>query len=303
MTGAPASPPPPPPPPGVHRAAFDGSFTGPLAPPPSPPPPRDPATDAVLAIPLGTRKLVAMALDLLTRQDSGLRSASFYIGLIVLVTIGPLVLLVAVAATLGVQLFDPFEPSSLDGPIFVTSFLALAGYVVAGIESRALAVAVIGGRAEGRPMRLRESVAIARRRFWVVFGANVLVGLVAGLVSLAVQLPIGLLLGNVEAINYGLGLVIGTLVAVPFVYVPPAIILGEVGPMEAIRRSIRLARARLRLALVVAMFSIVSQFIVLFGISIGGDVVVRIYDGTGITEVPAVLAILVAAALTFAFGT
>ena len=59
-------------------------------------------------------------------------------------------------------------------------------------------------------------------------------------------------------------------------YVSAGIVLGEVGAFEAIQRSIRLAIARKRLAVVVALFGILSQFIVLFGISIGADVVVRL---------------------------
>jgi hypothetical protein len=261
-------------------------------------------TEAVLAIPLGTRSLVGHALDLLTRPDSGLRAASFYIGFIVLLTVGPLVMLGALAVTLEAPLFEPDGESPLSMSIAIASVLAVVGYLVAGVESRALATAVIGGRAEGRPLRLRESIAVARMRFWTVFGANVVVGLITGLLTLAIQLPLGLALGNVEAINYGLSLLIGTIVAAPFVYVPAGIVLGEVGTFEAISRSFRLARTRKRLALVVALFSILSQFVVLFGISIGGDVVLRVIEGTGIGDsFPAALVIPVAAALTFAFGT
>jgi hypothetical protein len=291
------------------RLAFDGTFVGPLGPPQAPPADassgvRSEVTEAVLAIPLGTRRLVGHALDLLTRPDSGLRAASFYIGFIVLLTVGPVVMLGALAVTLEAPLFEPGVDSPLGMPIAVATLLAIAGYLVAGVESRALATAVIGGRAEGRPLRLRESIAIARRRFWSLFGANVVVGLTAGLLTFAIQVPLGLALGNVEAINYGLSLVVGTVVAAPFAYVPAGIVLGEVGAFEAISRSFRLARTRPRLALVVALFSILSQFIVLFGISIGGDVVLRVIDGTGIGEsFPAALAIPVAATLTFAFGT
>jgi putative flippase GtrA len=208
------------------------------------------------------------------------------------------------ALSLEVPLFEPGAGSSLDAPIAVAALLALAGYLVAGVESRAIATAVIGGRVEGRPLRLRASISLARRRFLKVLGASVIVGFTAGLLGIAIQVPIGIALGNVEEINYGLSLLIGTLVAAPFAYVTAGIVLGEVGVFEAITRSFRLARARKRLALVVALFGVLSQFIVLFGISIGGDVVLRILDGTGIGEVfPAALAIPVAAALAFAFGT
>ena len=305
--------PPPPPTPGsaLPRFLYDGAFIGPMVPPGGPGPtgagaaiPAEPLSEAVLALPLGTRQLVGAALDLLTRPDSGLRSASFYLGLIVLVTVAPIVMLGGLAATLGLELFDPFAPSPLDGPLIAATFLALGGYVAAGIESRALATAVIGGRAEGRPLRLAESIAVARRRFWRVLVAGLVVGVTTVAIAAAIQLPIGFALGNVEEINYGLSLIVGTLVGAPFVYVPAGIVLGEVGAFEAIQRSMRLAFARKRLAVVVALFGILSQFIVLFGISIGADIVVRLLDGTGVAEAfPPALVIPLAAALVFAFGT
>ena len=309
----PLIPPPPPRSAGstVPRFAFDGAFVGPLMPPPAvgrePESEPAPVSEALLALPLGTRQLVGQALDLLTQSDSGLRSASFYIGFLLLVTVGPVAMLVGLAVTLELGLMAPRgAPDSwpLDGPILLASLVAGAGYLVASVESRALATAVIGGRAEGRPLRLRESIAVTRRRFWRLLGAMILIGLVTGLIGLLIQLPLGLALGNVEAINYGLSLVVGTLVTAPFVYVPAGIILGEVGALEAIRRSLRLAGSRPRLAIVVAMFGILSQFIVLFGVSTGGDVVLRIVDGTGLAgSFPPALVVPLAAALTFAFGT
>jgi hypothetical protein len=293
----------------MPRFVYDGAFIGPMVPPGRPIPaasaiPVEPVSEAVLALPLGTRQLVGAALDLLTRPDSGLRSASFYLGLLVLVTVAPIVMLGGLAATLSLNLFDPFEPSALDGPLVAATFLALGGYFVAGVEARALATAVIGGRAEGRPLRLAEAIAVARRRFWRVLVASLVVGITTVAIAAAIQLPIGLALGNVAEINYGLSLIVGTLVGAPFVYVPAGIVLGEVGAFEAIQRSMRLAFARKRLAVVVALFGILSQFIVLFGISIGADVVVRLLDGTGVAEAfPPALVIPLAAALVFAFGT
>ena len=294
----------------MPRFVYDGAFIGPMVPPGRPIPtagsaiPVEPVSEAVLALPLGTRQLVGAALDLLTRPDSGLRSASFYLGLLVLVTVAPIVMLGGLAATLSLDLFDPFEASALDGPLVAATFLALGGYFVAGVEARALATAVIGGRAEGRPLRLAESIAVARRRFWRVLVASLVVGITTVAIAAAIQFPIGLALGNVAEINYGLSLIVGTLVGAPFVYVPAGIVLGEVGAFEAIQRSMRLAFARKRLAVVVALFGILSQFIVLFGISIGADVVVRLLDGTGVAEAfPPALVIPFAAALVFAFGT
>jgi hypothetical protein len=299
--------PPPPPEPGPTRLLYDGAFIGPMLPPglaaPDPGPALAPPTEAVLAIPLGTRKLVSQALDLLTRQDAGLRSASFYIGLMVLVTVAPVIMLVALGAVTGS--FETDTSSALPAWAVLAALPAFAGYTAAATEARTLATVVIGGRAEARPLRLRESISVARRRFWKVLGANVVVGFVTSLAASIVQLPIAFALGNDETINFGLSLVVGTLVGAPFAYVAAGIVLGEVGVFEAISRSLRLARARPRLAIVVALFSILSQFIVLFGVSIGGDVVVRVIGGAGITveSFPVALVIPLTAALVFAFGT
>jgi hypothetical protein len=293
----------------VPRLAYDGAFIGPILPPPTSTastdlPQPDRVSDAVLAIPHGTRQLVAQALDLLTRQDSGLRTASFYIGFIVLVSVVPVVILVGLGATLATPIFERGGGSSLDTPIVVAMAIAVGGYLAATVEARAIATAVIGGRAEGRPLTMRQAIAVARRRFWRLLGANIVVGLVAGLLSTLIELPLGFVFGNVQAINFGISLAIGTLVSAPFVYVPSGIILGEVGVFEAIQRSLGLAGARKQLAIVVALFGILSQFIVVFGVSIGADVVARIGEGAGILEsFPPVLVIPLAAALVFAFGT
>ena len=300
---------PPAPPDGPQRLVYDGAFVGPMLPPGLVPsggagPAPAPVSDAVLAIPLGTRQLVGQAFDLLTRSDSGLRSASFYIGLLLLVTVAPVVMLVGVGASLAEPLFEPFLDSSLNAPIVVTTCIAFLGYMTASTEARTLAVAVIGGRAEHRPLRLRESIAIARHRFWRVLGANLLVGLVTGFLANLVQVLFIFFMGNRAEINFGVSLVVGTLASAPFAYVVAGIVLGEVGVFEAVQRSFRLARTRTRLALVIALFGILSQFIVLFGVSIGGDVVIRVVDGAGIAEsFPPALVIPLVAALVFAFGT
>ena len=67
-------------------------------------------------------------------------------------------------------------------------------------------------------------------------------------------------------------------ITAPFIYVPVGIVLGDVGAMESIRRSIRLARARFRLAVVASLFSVVAQFILVFAASAGIDLVIRMLE-------------------------
>lgn len=263
-------------------------------------------TDAVLAIPLGTRQLVSTALDLLTRTDAGLRSASFYIGFMMLVTVGPVAALFGLVwLTVGEDAFSTYaEPGPWLGWVLIAGLPAFLGYLAASVDASALATAVIGGRAEGRPLRLPQSITIARRRFWRVLGGTIVTGIATSVVSFAANAVSDALLGPVEAVDFGISLIVGLVVGAPFVYVTAGIVIGEVGVFDAIRRSFRLVRARKQLAVVVTLFGVLSQFIVLFGLSIGLDTVLRVATGAGLVDgFPPALGVLVAAALVFALGT
>jgi hypothetical protein len=309
----PAAPPPPPfrgppPPPSfvprVHAHA--------AAPAPLPPP-----TAETLAIPLGPSRLVGVALDLLTRPDSGLRGASFYIGLILLVTLGPAIALFGVAAVVGLPGFSTGEPvSGSDGvgaflvgqspAWFLWLMLALIpaflGFVAAGVEARALATAVIGGRAEGRPLRLRESIAVTRARFWSVLAAQMLVGLMALIVEFI--LSTALSVRSTDPLGFVISTLVGIVVGLPFIYSTAGIVLGEAGALEAMRRSVGLARARLQLAVVVTLFSVLAGLVVQFGLGLAADTVSRVVSGAGLADnFPPALVIPLAAALVFAYGT
>jgi hypothetical protein len=308
---APVPPPasvPPPQPPGWITA-----YPAPLAAPPATPPP---PTEAALAIPLNARGLVKESLDMLTRSDSGLRGASFYIGFLMLVTFGPLVALLALVFVVqGEAIFGSTSWYGLEnGPkpedlawagwLAVAAIPGMLGYVAATVEARTLATAVIGARAEGRPLRLVGSISLARKGFWSVLGVQVLVGIVSSFATVFVSLGVLFIIGPVEPISYGVQLVVGLLIGTPVVYVPAAIVLGGTDIAESIRRSFRLARARKTLAVVVTLFGLISQFVVLFGLSAGMDAVARFISGIGLTEsFPPPLVVPVAAAFVFAMGT
>lgn len=305
-------PPGPPPPPGAGpRDAFDGTFVGPLLPPSPPAPPHGPALPEVsadvLAIPLGTRELVRQALDLLTRSDSGLRGASFYIGLMMLVTVGPAVVLLGVGLLEGGDFLFDADANEMPGWIpwaMLAAIPAYLGYVGAATEARAMATAVIGGRVEGRPLRLRESIAVSRRRFWRVLGVQLAFGMLSTAVSAVATIALVAAMGPVPFINDGVSLLIALIVGIPFVYAPAGVVLGEVGVTDAIARSFRLARTRKRLAVVITLFGVFGQVIVLFGLSAGIDLVLRAVEGSGLTvDFPSVLVVPVTAALVFALGT
>ncbi len=311
----------PPPPPAARPFALAGAA---LPPPPAPSPYPDPGyvpvaaappmSEAVARLPLGARDLVRQALDLLTRSDTGLRGPSFYIGFLVLVTLGPLAVIVGIVLAtgddlpgVGVRASGPYAgPPAWVGWLLLALLPAIAGLVAAGAEAAGLATAVIGGRVEGRPLALRESIAIARRRFWSILGPRLLVSIVSGFVSLVLSIALFFVVGFAagDLIGTGLGLVISLVVSAPFVYVPAGVVLGEVGAGEAISRSFRLVMLRKRLAIVVTLFGVFSQFIVTFGLSAGIDAIGRVLAGAGVVEhVPVVVVVPIAAALVFALGT
>jgi len=301
---APYWPPPPPPQPGWVPAY-------PARPVEVPPLP----TDAVRAIPLDTGPLVREALDLLTRQDSGLRGASFYIGFMMLVTLAPLVALFGLFVVQGLDMFGSGFATGYDagagsgnlawfGWLSLGAIPAMLGYVAATVEARALATAVIGARAEGRPLRLVQSIALARKRFWPVLGAQMLIGCITGAITTVASLVVFAAIGPVEPVSYGVQLALGLLLGTPVVYVPAGIVLGGTGVFESIRRSFELAGARKRLAVVVTLFGLVSQFVVLFGLNAGLDAVARFIQGAGLADTfPPPLVVPLTAAFVFAIGT
>ena len=267
-----------------------------------------PPTAETLAIPLGPRRLVGVALDLLTRPDSGLRSASFYIGLMLLVTVAPATALLGVAVASGnADAFGAFREGP--APLWMVWLLlslvpAFLGFLAAGVEARALATAVIGGRAEGRPLRLRESIAVSRARFWSVFAAEILVGILSLTVVFMLNAFFSAVIGGADAIGYGVSVVVGVVVGMPFIYATAGIVLGEASALEALRRSVRLARARKRLAFVVTLFSVLAGLVVQFGLGVAADTVSRVVSGAGLADhFPPALVVPLASALVFAYGT
>jgi hypothetical protein len=269
-------------------------------------------TPAVLAIPRDARGIVKESLDLLTRSDSGLRGASFYIGFMTLVTVAPVVILLAlVLASGGYQLLGalamgggPLPDVAWIGWLTFASAPAGFGYLAATVDARALATAVIGGLADGRPLRLAAAISLARARFWPVLGAQLLIGFITGLCTTIAAAVVVAIVGPVEPVSYGVQLVVGLFLGAPVVYVPAAVMLGETGVFESIRRSFTLARSQKRLALVVTLFGLISQFVVLFGMLTGIDAVARFLTGTGLSEdFPLALVVPITAALVFAMGT
>jgi hypothetical protein len=256
---------------------------------------------------VGARALLGTSFDELNATTDLVRRASFYIGAIILGTVGPFALAVWAFAVLGSDLaFSSAEAlgASVSGAwLIVLAFLALFGIVAAAIESQAIAIALLGAHFAGRPVSVREAVQRSRMSFWRLLAAGILVGIPTS----AVQRSLDAAFGDGSQVALVLGLLVGVLIQGPFIYAPTGIVLGGVGPVEALRRSVRVFRARKRVGLLLAILPTAFQLVLLLGLGAGLDVVVRIVSALGLgtdsgTVGLAVLTVIIVAGV-FAFGT
>jgi hypothetical protein len=180
---------------------------------------------------VSARQLIASSFELLLRLGDPLRRASFYIGIIVLGLIGPFALAVWGVLVLNPSLdvlnpiADPAAPAAV-GWMLVLLSLLVAGLLIAGIESTGVAIALLGGAQAGLPIGLRAAVQRTRTCFWSLVVA-----------SLCVSIPITIvqsIIGQSTEVGFVTGLVAGTLIQTPFVYAQAGIVLGGVGPIEAL---------------------------------------------------------------------
>ena len=293
----------------------------PLAPasaPDLPPPPAAlPAVASVVAPqpaapPLvTTRGLLGASFELVMRSQTQMRRASFYIGAVVLGTVGPLAL--ASWASLVLTFDDPFIPEDMGtvtaggGLLVLLGTLAIAGLLVAAVESRVLAVTVVGGAMARRPVTTRQALARARSAFWRAVGASIVVAIPLTIVQTVVDQVTAPILLNAPEVSLVTSTLVTALVGAPLAYTLAGVVLGDVDPWEALKRSIRVYRVRRLAAVLVVLFETIAALLILFGISAGLDLLVRLVLalGLGPEAGPAGQAVMVAAivALVFAFGT
>ena len=100
---------------------------------------------------------------------------------------------------------------------------------------------------------------------------------------------------------------VGALVGAPFAYTLAGVVLGDVGPIEALRRSFRVFGARRGAAFLVVLFESVAFLLVVLGLDAGLGLVIRAFEAVGLRPeaggIGLVLTALVAAAIVFASGT
>jgi hypothetical protein len=245
-----------------------------------------------VARPPGVGETVTGALDLALAASRRVRRASIYIGIITLALSGPAaVLFLALIRHAGsfddaIAMFDTgvvvdsgaTQAMTLAG---IASFVALVGLIGITLEGQIMAAAIVGGAATGRRIGLRRSLRLSRLVFWRVFGAAFLVGVVDRVVTLATAAILGGSTGDSEAATI-VEVAASGLVTLPFGFYQAGIILGGVGAVEALRRSVRIASARWRLALVVALAGIILGYIEVFALGAGLDLVLRFADAAGL---------------------
>ena len=276
-----------------------------LAPAPVIPAPPPPAVQS-------TRRLIGASFDLLTRSTAEMRAASFYIGAVVLATITPVALAtfaieVAAPNAGGVDFATFFQSSAAAGWYSLTVIIAGLGLVVANVESQNLAVAILGGQYAGRPVDTRAALARSRMAFWRTILASIIVTVPVTIVTQIVDGIVVDLSNGSDAWSFAVAIIVGVLIGAPLAYLLTGIVLGDVEPIEATRRSLRVFRVRKWAAALVALFEALATLIVLVGIGAGLEIVLGIFDALGLDADSGALGLAIISAGivvgTFAFGT
>ncbi len=258
-----------------------------------------------------TRRLLGASFDLLIRTSEDMRRASFYVGIIVLGTVGPLALvswwLQVVSHHLTQRKVDDLVNGGGSGWYIAFVWLAVVGLIVAAIESRATATAILGGHQSLRPVTVCQALARSRLIFWRVIVASVIVAIPLAVGQLAMTAVFAAIIGPQIDVALLTSTLAAVVVGAPFAYLLTGIVLGDVDPFEATRRSFRVYRARKLAAVLVAVFETFALLLVVFGLSAGLDIVLRVSDalGLGPDSGPAglILVTMGVVAGVFAFGT
>jgi hypothetical protein len=299
-------------------AAVNAEPPPPVEPPSSPEPPPDasaptpdgPTTAFVPPLP-STRRLVGASFDLLAGASEEMRAASFYIGAIVLGTVGPFALaswvLEVTALHRTVREADELMRGGAGGWYGLLAVPALIGGLVALVESRTMAAAILGGRLAGRPVTVREALARSRMVFWRAVVASLVAGVPLAVAQGALEAVLAETVNLTGEATVVASIIVTALIGAPLAYLLAGVVLGDVDPLEATRRSFRVFRARKIAAVVVALIETTTGLLILFGLEAGLDIALRLLDalGLGVHSGPAGLTLVTlgVAAATFALGT
>jgi hypothetical protein len=266
----------------------------PVAPGESPPAPTTDETET--AVPVAppstvpavesTRRLLGASFDLVTRSSDDMRRASFYIGALTLATVGPLALAAWASEVISIHRTEGQMRSIMlgqAGPFYgLLGTIAGLGLVVAAVESRAMAAAILGGRYAGRPVGVQPAVERSRMVFWRVVVASLIVGIPVLIVQRAIGLGLERVVGPETDLSIVVSTVTAALVGSPFAYLLTGVVLGDVDPFEATRRSFRVFRARKLAAALVAVFESIAVLLVSLGLGAGLDVALKVFGALGL---------------------
>lgn len=257
------------------------------------------------------RRLVGASFDLLTRTSNDMRRASFYIGFVTLGTVGPLAVASWAIEVVSVHRTQRQMEAILvnGGSAWLGLLASVAGFglLVAAVESRAMAAAILGGQFAGRPVSPRASLERSRMVFWSVIAGSIIVSVPLLIAQFAMNAAASAALGDQVDVSIVSSTVAAAVIGAPLAYILSGIVLGDVGPFEAVRRSFRVYRARRLAAALVAVFETIATVLVVLGLEVGLDIALRIFGalGLGTGSGPAGLALMTVAILAgvFALGT
>ena len=273
--------------------------------------PSEPATvEALPSTPTmpSTLAIVSRGLDLNVAASAEIRRASLYVGLLWLLSAGPIAAVVwAFSAhqggfdwlrtlATGRELLLIPVGSAFGLLSFVVVIVGFACLVSISLDAQLVATILIGAKATGRRIDLRVALALARLRYWRLVRATILVFVIL----LVPRFLINRVVMNGQPVGTDaqdlVVTAINILLSVPFAYVAAGIVLGAVGAWEAVRRSWRLARARLRLAFLIAIVNTAVSYIAGFALGAGADILGRLGTafGIGLTMGPIQIVVLAA---------
>ena len=224
----------------------------------------------------GVGAVLTGAFDLVTQARIPVRNASLYVGLLGLLSMGPALIAIVADPGFDVEAFVPGQGVGRQGIDIAALYLLFFALVAVALESQIIGLAIVGGARTGRPLRLSEGLRRSRTVFWRMFRATAMLAVLEFVLNQLILAAATSIFGSdTDVPTVGTSLLVGVILA-PFVYVAVGIVLGDVGSIESIRRSVRLARARFRLALVLSLFSVVANYLLLFAASAGLDLAARV---------------------------
>jgi hypothetical protein len=170
-----------------------------------------------------------------------------------------------------------------------------------------MAVAMIGGHVAMRPVTVLEALARSRMVFWRAIVASIIVAIPVYIAQTFLDAAFEASLGTQTDVSLVSSALVAALVGAPLAYLLTGVVLGDVDPFEATRRSLRVFGARRLAAALVAVFETLAVLLVVLGLGAGLDVVIRVVDalGLGADSGPVGLALIVLGVVAgvFALGT